>query len=175
MRHPLVQSIIAWACLAAVVVNATIAAGVLLVCDAGTGLSRIEWGCERNAAGQCVSACGFAPYVGASGQVADLSGPGLDAGRTVLTASDGCVFDRAQTSVPTVPPCKDTPLQGNPPDIQAPTVRVTLDVAIGAFGAIAVDSVRVRETWTDRMCWRWVRAAQPPDTWRDVRCIILIV
>lgn len=175
MRHPLVQSIIAWVCLVAVVVNATIATGALVVCDDGTGLTRIEWGCERNTAGQCESACGFSPYVGASDQVADLSDPGLDAGRTVHTASNGGVFDLAQTRVPTVPPCKDTPLEGDSPDIQAPTVRVTLDVAIGTFVATAVDSVRVHEAWTDRVRWEWVRAARPPDTWRDVRCIILIV
>lgn len=168
MRHPLVQSIVAWVCLVAVVFNATIATGTLVVCDDGTGLARIEWGCERNTAGQCESACGIATYVG-------VSDPGLDAGRTVLTASDGGAFDLAQTSVPTAPPCKDTPLERDPSGIQAPTVRVTLDVAIGAFMPIAVDSVRVHEAWTDRVRWEWVRAARPPDTWRDVRCIILIV
>ncbi|QYU70882.1 hypothetical protein J4558_12560 [Leptolyngbya sp. 15MV] len=175
MRHPLFQSIIAWVCLVAVVVNATIATGALVVCDDGTGITRIEWGCERNTAGQCESACCFTPYVGASDQVVGPSDPGLDAVRTALTASDGGAFDLAQTNVPTAPPCKDTPLERDASGIQAPTVRVTLDVAIGAFMPIAVESVRVHEAWTDRVRWEWVRAARPPDTWRDVRCIILIV
>jgi hypothetical protein len=175
MRHPLVQSIIAWVSLVAVVFNATIAIGALVVCDDGTGLARIEWGCDRNTTGQCGSVCGTALYLSASDQVADPNHPGLDAGKTVLTANDGGVFDLAQTSVPTVPPCKDMPLEGDPPNIQAPTARVILDVANFAFAAIAVDSVRVHKAWTDRVRWEWVRAARPPDTWRDVRCIILIV
>lgn len=175
MRHPLVQSIIAWVCLVAVVVNATLATGVLVVCDDGSGLTRIEWGCERNAAGQCESACGFSPYFGASDQVADPRDPGLHAGTTVLTAGGGGVFNPAQTRVPTVPPCKDTPLEGDSLGIQAPTARVIVDVVICAFLAIAADPVRADDAWTDRVRWRWVRAARPPDIWRDVRCIILIV
>jgi len=38
-------------------INAAFVGG-LVVCDDGHGGSRIEWGCDRNATGACVTSCG---------------------------------------------------------------------------------------------------------------------
>lgn len=52
--HPL----IAWLFLIWFGLSNTVFAGGLVVCHDGHGGSRIEWACDRNATGECVTSCG---------------------------------------------------------------------------------------------------------------------
>ena len=49
---------IAWFCLIWFGLTNTLLAGGMVVCNDGHGGSRIEWGCDRNTSGECLTSCG---------------------------------------------------------------------------------------------------------------------
>jgi hypothetical protein len=52
--------LIAWLCLIWFGLTNTVLAGGMVVCRDGHGGMAIEWGCDRNAGGECLTACGDA-------------------------------------------------------------------------------------------------------------------
>ena len=58
MRRSRFHPVIAWLFLIWFGVSNTAFASGLVVCHDGHGGSRIEWACDRNATGECVSICG---------------------------------------------------------------------------------------------------------------------
>lgn len=58
MLNRRVHPLIAWLCLIWFGLTNTIHAGGLAICRDGHGGVSIEWGCDRNAHGECVNVCG---------------------------------------------------------------------------------------------------------------------
>lgn len=57
MRRTPIQLVTVWLCLLAALVGGTGLTSRIVHCDDGQGGSRVEWGCERNDRGECLSAC----------------------------------------------------------------------------------------------------------------------
>lgn len=49
---------IAWLCLIWFGLTSTLLSGGMVVCQDGHGGSRVEWGCDRNIGGECLTSCG---------------------------------------------------------------------------------------------------------------------
>lgn len=47
-----------WLCLLAIAIGSLLSRAGVVVCSDGTGGSRVEWGCDRNERGECVTDCG---------------------------------------------------------------------------------------------------------------------
>jgi hypothetical protein len=58
MTRKRVNPALAWLCLIWFGLTNTLFASGMVVCHDGHGGSRIEWGCERNATGECFTRCG---------------------------------------------------------------------------------------------------------------------
>lgn len=50
--------VLAWLCLVSFVLTNTLLASGLVVCRDGHGSTRVEWGCNQNSNGECVTSCG---------------------------------------------------------------------------------------------------------------------
>ena len=58
MRRPLSQTLFAWLCLIGFGLCGAFVQSGVTVCSDGHGGSRLEWGCDRNDDGECVTSCG---------------------------------------------------------------------------------------------------------------------
>ena len=57
MRCPPVHPLTLWLSLIAFLISSTVVRTGLVVCDDGHGNSRLEWRCERNVRGECLTTC----------------------------------------------------------------------------------------------------------------------
>jgi len=58
MRQRRFHPAITWLFLICFGASNTLLAGGMVLCQDGHGGSRIEWGCDRNATGECITSCG---------------------------------------------------------------------------------------------------------------------
>jgi len=59
MRRSRSHPAIAWLCLIWFGLTNTLFSGGMVVCQDGHGGSRVEWGCDRNSSGGCLTTCGI--------------------------------------------------------------------------------------------------------------------
>jgi len=138
------QPVLSWLCLICFGLNTTMLSGGLVLCRDGRG-GRIELGCQRNERGQCIDSC---CSDNGDGQPLDDSAP--------------------------VPPCQDTPLQGDthtPKMTARPMVMPVLSLAYVIAMLPSMEVAVPAETW------RRVPTARdhPPDSLGRIRTIVLLV
>ncbi len=147
LRTPLLRLAATWLCLISIGLSGVAGSGMLVRCVDVSGRTRIEWGCARNAVGECLTSCG-----------------------AVLAPADE--HGRHANHLP----CRDAPLEGPGPAVKSPSrsaeflSTVHLPPAVAAATSIAAAAPAcVRVHPVQRI------AARPPDGLDRLRTIVLLV
>lgn len=148
MRRPVVQTLLAWLCLIAFGLSSTVFSNGLVLCSDSQG-TRLEWGCNRNARGECK----------------DSRAP-----RSSNEQADGCC---PGDSAPD--PCKETPVKSNLSAVAGSLFRASDTPTVPQPVAVAIPSVWVPEPVALRPRPNRALCLGPPGAVERLRTVILLV
>jgi len=163
------HSLALWVCLIAFGIGGCLIPTGLVFCTDAEGLTRIEWGCLRDEAGACSSACDT------DGSSTIDNVPDCDEQSVCVVFAESSDAEYGPTSHSLPRPCKDVPVKSANIKLQAPSRQTHLPTAL--FLDLPVADLPFPSLLDPGMPTQRVGVVQshPPDALTCLRSVILTV